>query len=138
MGVTEKFLAQSLPPPESPEDYDEAGRVRLPLEYREWLASRDNALASQVVLAGSAPALRIISPLPGMVFYLDPDLPESSRHVSLRAEGSGDLQWGSDSLECSMERGRPTAALAEGRHRLMVRESLTGRRMETWILVKSL
>ena len=137
-GLTEKFLAHSLPPLESPDDYDEAGRVRLPLEYREWLASRDNELAGQVVLAESAPALRIISPLPGMVFYLDPDLPESSRHLALRAEGAGHLQWGSDSLACSIELGRPTAALAEGRHRLMVRDSLTGRRMETWILVKSL
>ena len=136
--VTEKFLMGVLPPTESPEDYDEHGRVRLPAEYREWFTSRDNWLAGQAVLNESTPTLRIVSPLPGTVFYLDPDLPDNGRRLRLRAEGLGELRWQSDSLECRSERGEQVALLSEGRHQLVVQEPRSGARMETWIVVKAL
>ena len=138
--VSEKFLTQSLPPTESASDYDLAGRVLLPSEYREWLASSDNWLAGQAVVneTSAVAALRILSPLPGTIFYLDPDLPQHGRRLRLRADGPQGLRWQSDSLECRTERGESVALLSEGRHQLVVREPRSGARMETWIVVKAL
>ena len=138
--VLEKFLTQSLPPPEDARDYDLAGRVCLSSEYRDWLASGDNWLAGRAVLneATTAATLRILSPLPGTVFYLDPDLPQSGRRLRLRANGPEGLHWQSDSLECRTERGEVVALLSEGRHHLVVQEPRSGARVETWILVKAL
>lgn len=136
--VREKFLARALPAIESAEDYDEAGRVRLGVEYRDWVPGRDNWLGNRVVLVPSAAALRIVSPLPGTIFYLDPDLPDGGRRLPLRAEGSGELRWASDSLSCRPGKGQTEALLSEGRHRLIVTDAQSGARQETWIEVKSL
>ena len=89
-GVKEKFLDSNLPAWESPADY--AGsppKVVLGAEYRDWLASSDNALGNRVTLAAAADALRILFPLPGTKFYLDADLPQQGRQISLRACRSG-------------------------------------------------
>jgi penicillin-binding protein 1C len=133
-GVREKFLAEHLPPVESPEDYDDDGRVRLPAVYAEWLASAENPLGTQAVAANE---LRIISPAPGTTFVIDPDLP-SSRHVRLVAKGSADARWQSDTLGVSAKGREAEATLAEGEHRLSVVDPTTGSRAETWIRVKSL
>jgi penicillin-binding protein 1C len=135
--VREYFLAGALPPLEAPEDYDAAGRVRLGAEYREWLASADNELAGRVVVDSAAPGLCLVSPLPGTVYFLDPDVPTSGR-LRLRAHGEAALRWRSDSLECRTERGDPFAVLTEGRHRLTVQDTITGEQLETWIEVKRL
>jgi penicillin-binding protein 1C len=137
-GITEKFLTHALPLAESVGDYDELGRVRLDAEYRDWLASPDNWLAGRVVLAEPDQTLRLVSPMPGTIIYLDPDLPESSRRLVLRAEGGGELTWESDSLECRAERGSTVALLEEGRHCLVVRNRQTGQQRETEIIVKPL
>ncbi|MBI5388025.1 MAG: transglycosylase domain-containing protein [Verrucomicrobia bacterium] len=136
--VIEKFLAHALPGTESPDDYDSAGRVRLAAEYRDWLASGANWLGTAAVAVEPAPTLRIVSPLPGTVFYLDPDLPDSGRRIRLRAEGRGELRWESDSVDCRVELGAAVARLSKGRHRLVVQEPATGARRETWIEVKQL
>ena len=131
-GVREKFLAENLPPTESPADYDDAGRVQLGDEYAAWFASAENGLADRASVAESG-TLRVIAPAPGTTFIIDPDLP-SSRRVRLVAAGSPDAQWKSDTLRC--EGG--TAFLAEGEHRLSVTDPATGARAETWIRVKTL
>lgn len=129
-GVREKFLAEHLPPVESPDDYDEDGRVRLPALFSEWLASAENSLGPQAV---ATEQLRIVSPAPGTTFVIDPDLP-SSRHVRLVASGSPTARWQSDTLSVR----ETEATLAEGEHRLSVIDPTTGSRAETWIRVKSL
>jgi hypothetical protein len=136
--VLERFLGQALPPPESPSDYDAAGRVRLAAEYRQWAASADNWLAGQVVVeeAPTPAPLRLLSPLPGTTYFLDPDLPDSSRWLPLKAQAPPGSVWESDSLECRRYGTGVCARLVAGRHRLRVRSPATGEQAETWILVK--
>ncbi len=135
--VREKFVRDRLPPLESPEDYDASGRAKLGVEYLTWSESAENTLAGRVSVAADASALRMVSPLPGTTFLVDPDLP-SSRRVPLQAVGSARLMWASDSLEVSVRDGRSFALAREGEHRLTVRDAATGRSAETWIRVKSL
>jgi penicillin-binding protein 1C len=139
--VPEKFLGQALPPPESPADYDAAGRARLGAEYREWAASADNWLAGQVVvdegLEDSPAPLRLLSPRPGATYFLDPDLPDSSRWLPLKAQAPPGSVWESDSLECHPYKGGVCARLIAGRHRIILRSPATGEQAETWITVKA-
>jgi hypothetical protein len=88
--------------------------------------------------AGFAKGLRLISPQPGTTFFIDPDLPASSRAIPLRAEGAPGLQWESESLECRDGPFGPVAVMREGRHRLSVVCPQSGRRLETWVVVKGL
>src|SRR5204863_7100987 len=111
-------------------------RIRLGAEYREWLNSSDNWLGQKALAAESPTLLRIKFPLPGTVFYLDPDLPRHGSVIHLRAESSDKLQWQSDSLDLAEENGRQTAWLSEGRHRLSVFDPLTAAHAETWIDVR--
>jgi penicillin-binding protein 1C len=138
--IREKFLASNLPPLERPADYEAAGihrqpAVRLGGEYRDWLASSDNWLGDGAVLAPTHSDLRILFPPPGTILYLDPDLPQRGGRIVLRNAGSENVQWQSDSLEVKREGARQVALLAEGRHRLTVRDPLTGAQANTWVEV---
>jgi penicillin-binding protein 1C len=134
--VNERFMAHAPPPSSGACDYDDAGRVQLGSEYRKWLASADNWLAGRAVVRDTAPNLRVTFPLPGTILFLDPDLPDHGRQLYLSAEGVGDAEWSSDSLECRRQSGRSLALLTLGRHELTVRDPRTGARRQTWIEVK--
>ena len=139
--IREKFLPHSLPEPATAADYDPAGRVLLAAEYAPWFASSDNHLAARAALATPAVTapLRLVAPLPGTTFYLDPDLPDTSRHVRLRADGPPGIRWHSDSLKThDDDHGQPTALLTPGHHRLTATHPQTGAQDETWIVVKRL
>jgi penicillin-binding protein 1C len=136
-GVQERFVASAIPPNESPEDYDDAGRVRLPPEYGDWLASGENALGDAVVLADAAAELRIMSPLAGSTYVVDPDVRSSAR-IPLRAAGGRQLVWSSESLQCASEDGLQFAIATEGEHRLFVTDPIDGRRADVMIVVRSL
>lgn len=132
--VREKFLADNLPPAESPDDYDGNGRIKLGPEYGEWVASSQNQLVRQVAPFGDfTENLRVVSPLPGSVYYLDPDLPQSDR-LPLKSNASGPLLWESPTLQCA----DGTAHLTEGQHLITLRNPATGAHAETWITVKAL
>ena len=132
--VREKFLVDRLPATESPDDYDAAGRVRLGAEYREWLASARNESLGVFAPAPLANVpMRVVAPLPGSVYYLDPDLPASDR-LSLKSNLTGPLVWQSPTLRCD----GATARLKEGRHEITLRDPETGAHAETWIVVKAL
>jgi penicillin-binding protein 1C len=133
--ILEKFVAGRLPPEESPDDFDAKGRIRLPAEYRDWLGTSDNWLVGRVVIDDRALPFKIIFPLPGTVFYLDPDLPESGGRIRLRAEGAPELEWQSDTLRCSRESGQSFAFLKPGQHRLNAVDPRTGQQRETWVQV---
>ena len=136
-GIREKFLADRLPPAESPNDYDQSGRVRLGPDYAQWFQSGENGLADLATLATGTP-LRITSPLPGSTYLVDPDIP-SSRTIPLMVSGAGNrISWKSDSLECFDERGRQLARASEGEHHIIVTDLDTGRHAETWIRIRSL
>lgn len=138
--LRESFLMPALPPEESDSDYDRAGRVRLPVEYRDWLAAGDSGLAGQAVVEAVAEPvrLRLIAPLPGSTYFLDPDLPESSRWLTLKADGAPGFHWECGTLELRHEGGKGSARLVEGRHELSLRDPTTGERRSTWIQVKRL
>jgi penicillin-binding protein 1C len=133
--VWEKFASDRLPPDELPQDYDSAGRVRLSAEYREWLGTSDNWLTGKAVVETGPASLRIVFPLPGTTFYLDPDLPDSGRRIHLKADGPAQVQWGSDTLQCQDLSGQSFAWLKVGERRLQVRDPQTGRQCETWVKV---
>ena len=132
-GVREKFLRDHLPESETPDDYDANGKVKLGAEYQEWLASAENSLPARASADDARAALRLVAPLPGTTFLLDPDVP-TSRRITLSAIGSGPLVWESATLRCADGR----AEILEGEHRIGVRDPATGERVETWIRVKSL
>jgi penicillin-binding protein 1C len=135
-GVREKFVADRLPAAESPDDYDPDGQVKLGGEYSEWLASAENSLAGQATLATADAQLRIVSPLSGSTYLLDPDVP-SSRRIPLRAAGAAQLVWTSDSLRCEAESGGYFAVGADGEHRITVTDA-SGRSAEVQITIRSM
>ena len=109
--------------------------MRLGNEYRDWFATSDNWLGDRAMLATTPGALRILFPPPGTIVYLDPDLPQQGRRVSLHAEGPETLQWQSDSLQITRDGSHQVALLTEGRHRITVRDALTGAQADTWLEV---
>jgi penicillin-binding protein 1C len=137
MWVSDNFLADRLPPMETAEDYDEAGRVRLGPEYRSWVKSPDNWLGSSVATAEPRTALRITFPPAGTTLYLDPDLPFGGGRLEVTACGPSQPEWASTTLSFRNEGGRTIALLEPGRHRLMARDPSTGVTDETWVEVKT-
>ena len=136
-GVREKFLHDRLPAAESPADYDAAGSVQLGPEYADWFNSAENGVRDRAVLASTNGELRITSPLPGSVYVVDPDVP-STRRIPLVANGGTQMRWESESLACRSEPGTDFAVAAEGEHRIVVTDLVSGRRAETWIRIRSL
>jgi len=135
--VREKFLRENLPAVESPEDYDAEGRVKLGPEYRAWIQSGENGVAARALCDTKDTTLRVEAPLPGTTFLVDPDLP-SSRLVPVRASGTAQAVWESESVHFRERDGRTYAEVSEGVHRMSVRDPATGARVETWIRVKTL
>lgn len=134
-GVREKFVANNIAPPEAADDYDRDGRVRLAVEYDDWLASAESAMGQKATVA--TPQLRITSPLPGANYLLDPDVPTSGR-IPLKASGGETLVWQSDSLRCARQDGNDYAFAVEGEHHIAVTDAATGQRVEIQISVRSL
>jgi penicillin-binding protein 1C len=133
----ERFLAEHLPPMESPEDYDSSGRVKLPVEYAAWLADGGDAFAQRAAVNAAPGALQIMEPKSGTVFVLDPDLPGSQR-VRLVAAGGSAIEWRCESLNWHARGAQTETVLVEGEHRVEAIDSSTGMRAATWIRVKSL
>ena len=135
-GIAEWFVVGNLPAMETADDFDSDGRVKLGADYAEWLASADNTLRNRAVLdVVQIIEVRVLSPLPGTVYYLDPDLPPSSRQVRLRVNAAS-ARWSSQTLKCVARGGDVFVRLQPGRHRLTV--EVGGKRLETWIEVEEL
>lgn len=143
--VREWCLRDRLPPPAREEDYDEAGRVRLEPIYAAWLAGEGKSFADRYVAdaaAAAEPRLRIVSPLPGTVAYLDPDLPGGGRRFPLKAESYGiaEVRWSSDTLKIESESatGRSWLILEPGSHEIVATDPRTGLRSAATIAVEAL
>lgn len=135
--VREKFIMGKLPPLENPADYDVGGRAVLGPEYADWSRSAENGMTARTAIESGETPLRLVAPLPGTTFLVDPDLPSSER-VPLRASGPGEIKWECESLEVREADGRMFAIAKEGHHKLVARDPATGRTAETWIRVKML
>jgi hypothetical protein len=107
----------------------------LGAEFAEWAAGGDNHLRDQIVVEGGG--LHLVSPSPGTVFLLDPDVPSSSL-VPLVASGGGSLVWESPTLRVREQSGKVVAEAVEGEHHLTVRDKSKGTALSTWIRVRGL
>lgn len=137
----EVFLAGASPPAAVPDDYDGQGRVWLSSEYREWVAAADSRLGARVVLRepGQAPGegpMRILCPLPGTVYFLDADLPDSAQRLTLRTTKA--CTWECPSLVLRQQPGHMEAQLAVGRHQLVAKDPQGQAAVATWIEVRRL
>ncbi|MDH4478141.1 MAG: penicillin-binding protein 1C [Verrucomicrobiaceae bacterium] len=121
---TDWLVSSNLPTPATTTDYDAQGRAFLPPEYRAWLTSSDNWLADLVTLGSEPQALRIVQPLAGAVYHLDPDLPDQGRRLSLQATaGYPTVTWSSPSLSVSGGPDQWTAILIPGTHLIRLHQA---------------
>jgi hypothetical protein len=132
--VREKFFPPNLPPEESAADYDAQGRVKLPPEFADWLAG-DGVAQGGVFAEPSRGGLRVVFPPVGSRFFLDPDLPDSGRAITLRAAGGLAPVWRCASLELRESARGTEARLAPGRHEFTVADTGSGATARTWIEV---
>ena len=132
-GKAEWFITGSVPPIESTGARDVNGRIFLPQEYAMWWKEAQDHLRNRTVITGEASSLaRIVTPQPGTVVYLDPDLPASSRQLPLRVS-SGAAIWKSQTLECVNVSNGFVAQLEPGRHELVAMTE--GGKLRTWVKV---
>ena len=137
--VKELFDRRHPPVVENPADYDNQGRVQLPVEFARWLNSPENHLADQVTIQPVArQAWRILSPVSGSVFFLDEDLPERSRFIPLRTTAGEEIVWHATSLVPQVENRETYVELLPGVHRLVAINPETGARLLTQFTVKRL
>ena len=129
----EWFLDGTIPPMETTKTRDDKDRVYLRREFAMWWKGPQNHLKAKTVLSESAlEAVRVISPQPGTVVYLDPDLPATSRQLPLRVN-SDSVSWQSQTLKCLNTSMGFMAQLKPGRHELIA--MVEGRRLCTWVKV---
>jgi penicillin-binding protein 1C len=81
--------------------------------------------------------LRIISPLAGTTFLLDPDVP-SSRRILLAGAGGEKLVWRSESLQVMTEEGVQFATGSDGEHRITLLDAESGRTADVQISIRSM
>jgi penicillin-binding protein 1C len=124
------------PEPARPEDYDNAGRVRLPEEYRAWVESDQNTLGDRLAANRRVKHLRILEPAAGALYYFDRDLPANDQRLLLRAESTGQIEWSSPTLDIHSQGNQVTIGLQEGRHEIAARDTLTGETGKIWIEVE--
>ena len=134
-GRPEWFRATHVPRMELKSDRDPVGRFLLGNRYAHWLNTAPERFREQFALApAKAGEIRILTPQPGTVIYLDPDLPYSSRDLPLRAVGPNPV-WKSETLTCVVARpGNYVARLKPGRHELIA--DCAGQRLRTWVMVE--
>lgn len=135
----EIFLTDALPPVATPDDYDSEGRAILSPEFGRWIAQGDNWLSGLVVAMApknSNVPPRILSPVDGSVFMLDPDLRDNGGRLLLRAVGGGTVKWTSRTLAVTSADGLAYVMLEPGRHELCAADEASGAETRTRIEVK--
>jgi penicillin-binding protein 1C len=144
-GMNEVFRRGNLPDPAGRADYDDRGRVKLSPIYADWLASEGRYLETRLTTNSDDPPvqkLRIVSPLPGTVAYLDPDLPGGGKRFPLKYDSERPVQphWASETLEIEIEpeSGRAWLILEPGEHTVVVTDPVTGMVSETTLAVEVL
>lgn len=124
MSREEWFLPGSLPPAALDGDYETGtGKAYLPPSYGPWATQEGHWLSGMVTIRPEEPEaapLRILTPLDGAVFYLDPDLTSGGSRLLLEGTSPG-LTWTSPTLAVEDDRGLPYARLTLGLHVLEAR-----------------
>ena len=133
-GKMDYFLKGTMPEIEPIDVRDSLGRVRLGPKFSNWWRSSMNHLRDHTSLANAnSESINILSPRPGTVIYLDPDLPSSSKYLPLRADVEN-VVWQSDTLDCNRTGDGFIARLKPGVHELRVDNGRS--HLRTWIEVK--
>lgn len=122
----EWFRSECLPAPATDRDYDEQGRPKLAPVFAAWLEESTQPLVvvrDQDETATANP-IRIVSPMPGTVAYLDADLPGGGRRFPLKTDGEGkaSVEWSSETLQVEFDpkSGRAWLILEPGSHEVSV------------------
>lgn len=137
--VTEYFFPDRQPPGPTDSDRDPSGRIRLGPEYGPWLAGEGRPCQSRFVCEFSADPstpLRVLSPVDGSEFVIDPDLPAPNQRLTLRA--NRDCEWHAETLGCTAVGHVASTPLRAGRHRIVARDRATGDEAALWIEVRRL
>jgi hypothetical protein len=136
--INEKFRRSLAPEQPDPARYDKTGRVRLGLEFTDWLAGPDNWLGTAVTASpptANPGPWKIATPLPGTTLLLDPDLPHGGQALPLRTQPPRPgLQWSSPTLQIKDS----TAWLIPGQHQIHAHDPTTGQDATTWVEVRRL
>ena len=146
--ILERFWKEHLPRREQLTDYDSEGQVILPREYARWLETGDNwlgnrATAGEGILSAKGPRPpKILMPLPGSTYYLDPDLPDHGSLLTLQSDqvSAAHCTWSSPTLAIAPDpkSGQPQARLTPGRHEIIATDPTTGKSSTTWLQVEQL
>ncbi len=114
--LSELFLTGSAPK-EYAASFFRNGKIILPPEFALWCRSGHNYLAAGIAIDGP---LRIISPLDGSTFLIDPGLPRGRQQIELiAAGGDAEMIWEIDGRKLEPdESGNTFWPLSEGSHRL--------------------
>ena len=127
----EIFRRDAMPACAQPQDYDEAGRAILAdEEFAEWFRSPFNrfpagfALRSIIHPASIEP--RVLNPVSGSTYLLDPELPGSGRNLTLVSNLEADAEWSSPTLEIGQLENRPCAVLVPGTHKIVLKNRRSG------------
>jgi len=135
--VLEWLPPDSLPPVQALKEMDSQGRIAIGPEFKAWLEDEGRHHQKECFISTSiasvSNSLRVFSPLEGVRYFVDPDLPAESQRLQLQA--SLPCDWSCDTLQCIRIGGIDVAELQPGRHRLIARHSTTGTTVERWIEV---
>lgn len=129
-----------LPPPVLSSDYDRDGKALLTEEFSEWFESKENLKRHDFAMKGApGPAshfpLRILTPMEGATYYLDPELPHQSPELRLVSNlESHQVEWESGSLQIR----NGVVSLVVGQHDVCVRNTQTGEKARVRFMVEDL
>jgi penicillin-binding protein 1C len=131
------FSKNRLPwPSENFSYHPKTGQLLLPSIYSSWLASHENYFGSQAAVMDADTAIKILNPIPGTVYILDPDLPPSSREirVDLATPRSPSFTAHATSPTLSGSNDPLTFKLTPGTHKIYVHTPQ--KVLHTWIEVR--
>ncbi len=133
--VVDLAMNEALPPPALPAGYDSRGRTWLPPNYANWF-ERASSLQRRFVVVREPAGDRdfaILSPLPGMEIFLDPDIVNGGRVLRLVTDVEEGVEWSSATLR--IDAAQETALLVPGRHEITAVDTVTGKRKSVIFLV---
>lgn len=88
----EEWFIGGTAPVENSDSFFAGGKPLLPPEYALWCRSAHNYLEAKV---GDDLDLRVVNPLDGAIFLIDPDVPRDRQEISLLSVGGqrGTIRW---------------------------------------------
>ena len=130
-----------IPPHSTAADYVSEGRALLGPTFDAWFNSKHNTRRGELALQtgpGSFSPLRIITPVNGTTFLLDPEIPSGSSTLRPVTNLPGTARWSSPSLVIEPASPEPVIHLVPGTHTLTATDSRTGETHLVTVYVETL